>query len=401
MPTWLALFTIAGIFDLTPPERPGLPLDEEIGGPPVLDWSRRLPGPKVTAATHTELVRPAVDGESIFVGSAGDSSLLRLLRSTGELLVEYPARAPLLAEAVAADGRVWFVDGAGYTFCYAIEGGEPIWSHFGGAPITARPTLTAETAYVANVDGVVFALHASTGEVRWRYQRPTDASRQSDLTLFGAPSPVVVEDELLVGFSDGAVLALDLSTGRPIWEARVGEGRYPDIIGTPRAEGDDLYVGGYSEPFVALDLRNRTPRWRIDAGTAAEPLVEEQLLFHPSTDGKLRAVRRDTGEVLWTFETGDSGALSSPQATAIGVLVSSSDEGIYLVDRETGALLWRYDPGYQLNGVTAGLTVVGRQILALTNAGTLLSFVAPAPPPTVLEIEGDRSWDGRSLFRPR
>jgi outer membrane protein assembly factor BamB len=82
-------------------------------------------------------------------------------------------------------------------------------------------------------------------------------------------------------------------------------------------------------------------------------------------------------------------------------LVSSSDEGIYLVDRETGALLWRYDPGYQLNGVTAGLTVVGRQILALTNAGTLLSFVAPAPPPTVLETEGDRSWDGRSLFRPR
>ena len=237
--------------------------------------------------------------------------------------------------------------------------------------------------------------------MRWRYQRPTDASRQSDLTLFGAPSPVVVNDELLVGFSDGAVLALDISTGRPIWEARVGEGRYPDIIGTPRVEGDDLYVGGYSEPFVALDLRNRTPRWRIDAGTAAEPLVEDQLLFHPSTDGKLRAVRRDTGEVLWTFETGDSGALSSPQATAIGVLVSSSDEGIYLVNRETGALIWRYDPGYQLNGVTAGLTVVGRQILALTNAGTLLSFVAPAPPPTVLEIEGDRSWDGRSLFRPR
>ena len=102
------------------------------------------------------------------------------------------------SEAVAADGRVWFVDGAGYTFCYAIEGGEPIWSHFGGAPITARPTLTANTAYVANVDGVVFALDASTGEVRWRYQRPTDASRQSDLTLFGAPSPVVVDDELLV-----------------------------------------------------------------------------------------------------------------------------------------------------------------------------------------------------------
>lgn len=400
MTSWLAVLSFAGIFDLTPPERPGLPADEEIGGAPVLDWSRRLPGPKVTAATHTELVRPAVDGESIFVGSAGDSSLLRLLRSTGEVIVKYPARAPLLAEPVAADGRVWFVDGAGYTFCYAVEGGEPIWSHFGGAPITARPTLTGDTAYVANVDGVVFALDAFSGDVRWRYQRPDDASRQSDLTLFGAPSPVVVEDELLVGFSDGAILALDITTGRPIWEARVGEGRYPDIIGTPKAAGTDLYVGGYSEPFVALDLRNRTPRWRIDAGTAAEPLVEEELLFHPSTDGKLRAVRRDTGEVLWTFETGDSGALSSPQATAVGVLVSSSDEGIYLVDRATGALLWTYDPGYQLNGVTASITVVGRQILALTNAGNLLSFVAP-PAPSDVEVVSERAWDGRSLFRPR
>ncbi|MCB9791821.1 MAG: PQQ-binding-like beta-propeller repeat protein [Alphaproteobacteria bacterium] len=357
-------------------------------GVPSLQWERRLPGAPLSAATHTERAPPVVAGDSVYLGFATASALVEFRRANGEELRRFEAKAPVQSAPVLDEDHVWFADSAGYTWCYNREGGEALWSHFGGAPIASKPLLANGLVLVASVDDVVYALDADSGELEWRYERPADPTRTADLTLFGAPDPVVSEaGEALLGFSDGALVAISVLSGEVLWERRVGEGRYPDIIGTPLVVGREAYVGGYSKPLVSFDLNSRTVRWRVDAGSASQPLLVGDTLYHGGTDGKLRAVHRVNGDVLWTWDSETTGALSRPQLTETGLLVSSSDGSLYLVDPETGEQTWTYDPGYLLDGITAAPVVVGRQVLVVTNAGRLLSLVVP-----VQHAESKKAW---------
>lgn len=351
--------------------------DGDFAAAPVPHWQRLLPGPRLMAWTHTERGRPATDGQDLFLGSAAVDALLQVSRTDGEELHRYPAGAPVQSEPVLIRDEVLFSDGAGYTWRYDLGETEPSWSHYGGAPVASSPTVTGNLVLVANVDDVVYALDADDGELRWRYARPADATRASELTLFGAPSPVRVGDLVVVGFSDGGVVGLSAASGEVEWERRVGEGRYPDVIATPLVDDGVAYVGGYSEPLVALDLTQKAVRWRLDVGSASTPTLVDGVLYHGATDGKLRAIDAQGGEVSWTWDSDTTGALTRPQVLEAGVLVGSSDGSLYLVSRHDGTLLWEHDPGHLMDGITVAPLVVGRQLIAVTNAGRLLSMLSP------------------------
>lgn len=375
------LLLLGSFFAQEAPERRAPGYEGDFAQAPVPHWQRLLPGPRLQAFTHTERGRPGTDGTDLFLGSAAVDALLQVSRVDGSEIFRYEAGAPVQSEPLMLNGEVLFSDSAGYTWRYGIGADEERWSHYGGAPISATPTLAQGHVYVANVDDVVYALDAAGGELEWRYARPYDATRDSELTLFGAPSPQRIGDIVIAGFSDGAVVALSANAGEVLWERRVGEGRYPDIIGEPLVEGRVAYVGGYSEPFVALDLEQRAVRWRQDIGSAAPPTLVDGTLYHGATDGKLRALDAESGEVLWTWDSLTTGALTQPQVLDAGVVVGSSDGSIYLVSRHDGVLMWEHDPGHLLDGVTVAPLVVGRQLVAVTNAGRLLSMLSPGDDP--------------------
>ena len=377
MTSLLLLLAAPFVFDLGPKDYPAISLDGRFDEAPVPHWARRLPGVPIAAFTHTERSRPTTDGTSLFLGSASSNELIQLSRGDGELVQVYAAGAPVQAEAVVQDGRVYFADTGGYTWCYEVGSTEPLWSHFGGAPIGSKPTLAEGRLYVSSVDDVLYALDTDDGGLLWRYARPADATRDSELTLFGAPAPLIAGRLVLAGFSDGAVVALDAVDGEVNWERRVGEGRYPDVIATLVLDDGDVFAGGYSEPLVSFDVGTRNVRWRLDVGSAEPPLLTGDVLFHGATDGKLRRIDRATGTVVWTWDSGTTGALTQPQGTGAGLLVASSDGSLYLVDADLGTLNWSYDAGATLSGITSAPLVMGRQVVAVTNAGRVISMLAP------------------------
>ncbi len=348
--------------------------------PPVLDWLRVLPGMPGMSATHTERSRPAFDGTWVYLGQDSNDAVYQIHPVTGAVNRTWTTKGPVQSEVRFLDGDLLFCDLGGYTHRVPASGEGSSWQHFGGAPIASSPTLHEGVLYVSNVDDTVYALDAASGELLWRYARPTDPTRTSELTLFGAPSPTVEGDHVIVGFADGNLVALGLTDGQVGWERRVGEGRYPDLIGTPLVLDGTAYVGGFSEPLVAVDLATRNIRWRLEGvGSATVPTPHEGLLYHGGTDGRLRAITQLDGEVLWTWDSQTTGALTQPQVTDAGLIVGSSDGTLYLVDPESGLETWRWDPDMMLDGVTVAPLLLDRQAIVVTNAGRLMSLVVPAP----------------------
>jgi outer membrane protein assembly factor BamB len=364
--------------------------EESFNGKPVLEWSRDLPGGKAGGLFHTERAAPAVHNGLLYVGSAGGSALYSLDLNSGGLNHSYPTESAVFSSPLFQEDGIYFSDSAGYTYRFEIGESEPTWKHFGGVPIGATPTLHGDTLFVATVDDLVFAIDKNTGETHWRYQHPPDATRQSELTLFGAPSPVAQGAEVFFGFSDGSLAALDVETGQVNWERQVGQGRYPDLIATPVVADGDIYLGAFSEPFLALDRQSHNPRWSLDLGTAAAVAVSGDRLYVGGSDGQLRSVDRKTGEVVWSWDSDTSGALTAPQLTQVGIVVASSDGGLYIVNAKTGRLNWTYKPDHHLAGISATPMVFGDRLVATTNGGQLLSFrtVKTSTPP-----ESWRKWD--------
>jgi outer membrane protein assembly factor BamB len=352
----------------------------EFASPPVADWNAELPGGRVNAASHTERTRPVVTGDGILVGSAAGKALYLVSRTDGRLLRTYPAAASVESAPAVVGDAVYFADTGGIVWCYGLDGTER-WSHPTGAPVLTEPVVDAGVAYVTNVNDLAVALDARTGELVWQYQRKPDVTRTTELALYARPPAVVAGDLVLLGFSEGSLVAVDRKRGEQVWDKRIGEGRYPDLVAAPVLSGTDIVAAGYFEPLVAIDLASRNVRWRVDVGAASAVALGtiggSPVVYHPGTDGKLRAIVTLTGAESWTWDSETGGALTTPLVTPAGLLVGSSSGGIWLVDPATGATVWTYAGETLLDGVSATPTIDGRQLLFTTDAGRLYSMVVP------------------------
>ena len=97
------------------------------------------------------------------------------------------------------------------------------------------PSLSDDGRWVVvtNVDDLAVSLRADTGELEWQYRAKRDLTREAEMSLYAAPRAIIRGEEVLLGFSNGTLVAVELETGEEIWSKSVGEGRYPDIVADP------------------------------------------------------------------------------------------------------------------------------------------------------------------------
>ncbi len=393
-PAWLAA---AGLASLNPsptdgsPTRAQSPYPGDFSGAPAQLWLEHLPGERVPSAIHTEAGGPLLHGPYLYTGTAGEDTLLVLDRTDGRLIRRLPARGLVRSTPVVADGHLFYGDAGGASWCWRLIDGvpaeEPTWVHVGTAPVLASLAPTADRIYVADVANVVVALDARTGDLAWRHAQKLDPGRKAELELYGHPPPALVGELLLAGFSDGTLVGLDASSGDLLWQRRVGEGQYPDLIADPLFIGGDVIVGGFTAPLVSMDLATRNIRWRIDEVGAAHGAAlyrdadgqPGRQIFHGGVDGILRAVDRVTGAVDWEWDSKTRSALTRPLVTPAGLLVAAASGSLYLINAETGKKRWEWLPGFHVSGITATPAQEGRQLVAVTNAGNVVSLAVPEP----------------------
>lgn len=169
-------------------------------------------------------------------------------------------------------------------------------------------------------------------------------------------SPVMAENRVFFGNSDGIIYALNGKSGKPDWQYKTG-GR---VMGRPTLDGAYLYALSDDGHLYKLERRLGRLVWRFDThgGAVARDLpgpksaaydyqssaatVVDGIVYIGSADKKLYAVSVETGQEKWHFDTG--GIVRSTPAVADGqVFFGSYDNHVYAVDARTGALRWKFD----------------------------------------------------------
>lgn len=129
-------------------------------------------------------------------------------------------------------------------------------------PLVADGTMYLTTAY----DGL-FAIDASTGQLRWKI----DPLNGDFLQCCGPVNRgvAITQDLVILGRLDGTVVALDRRTGAPRWSSRIADNKLGySVTLAPLVYRDMVIVGvgggdlGIRGSLIALSLRDGKVRWR-------------------------------------------------------------------------------------------------------------------------------------------
>lgn len=235
-----------------------------------------------------------------------------------------------------------FVGGLdGQLYSIQVSTGEVVWSFPTRAENLSEPLIFDGQLYVQSGNNTVYALDAATGKQLWLYSRQDTNS----LSIRGGSKPTVRNGTLYVGFSDGFIVALVLNNGALKWEKQLNKNKkFKDIDSNPLVDGEFLYVAGYDDHLYALRAATGEMVWKSDRGGWGNLTVVGDRLYYATSSGEIRAVDKTTGQKVWSYELKD-GVATAPTLYK-GLLVFGESQGqLRFLDSGTGRVVASYDPG--------------------------------------------------------
>lgn len=265
--------------------------------------------------------------------------------------------------------------------------------------LTASPIVAEGKVFTLDAAGRVTAFNATTGSVVWTAS--LTPSTEKDQEGFGG-GLAADGGKLFAGTGYGVVVALDLGSGKRLWEKNVGS----PVRASPTASAERVFVVSRDGQVYCLAGSDGTELWtfrgmpeRASILANQSPAVDGDVVVVPYPSGDLVALRVSDGGAAWSDSLSRSRTASS--------LASMSDASRPAIDRgtvfaaghagrmiataqRTGERLWSLNvPSIQQPAV-AGETVfvvdTGGQLMAITRADGKIQWTAKLP--------GSSNWSG-------
>lgn len=351
-------------------------------------WSRAIPRdtsyawqqsehstPQLMRQTPTGLV-PLADqpssseGLRLLVGSTRTKGLLLLDSRAGATIERFQLRGGVESPVVfdPASGDLYAGDNAGYVYRMKSDGTK-VWEYESLGPILASVGLGDNLVYLHAMDGALVALDKATGKAVWNYRR--EATLSEGLPLFGSSAPIVAKGMVIAGFEDGHVVAVNEKDGSLAWDyVLVSEEHWQDVDGQAlRVDEDRLVISAHQGETVCLKISTGEAMWKAKAGGGELPLLHENTLYIPGSDGTLSAVDVRTGERLWSWETPNKSIPQAPLYWRGALMLATSDGNLYAISPEKGEHLYTFSTDFLFTGFSSTLVSGGDVLFVVSDGG--------------------------------
>lgn len=321
----------------------------------------------VTGDTH-EFCGPVVVDGIVYFASDQQSTLFALDAYTGEILWEYDVVNHVDDAVTWYQGRVYVP--ADSAWCLDALTGERIWAFkpSPGFKMNGTPAVADGVAYFthapdwSNTD--VCALDASTGDLLWQVTLPAYSTGcvtvHNDLlfvptyvgslyaldtadggtvwensdspTGYWDSSPVYVDGTIYICGFDGYARGIMALTGETIWQRPISPGiRY--IAATPAFGYGSIFFADQVDSFHRLSAPDGSVLWSVPGVQHGSPALADGTVFFGQgadrANGQVRALDIETGQELWSYQTGGTEVYSSPAVTDGVVYIAGMDWNLY------------------------------------------------------------------------
>lgn len=270
-----------------------------------------------------------------------------------------------LALVASEDGRLWALH---------EETGKKAWRTQLNAQVLSAPVCDNNIVAVLTFSGDLIGLNAQTGEKKWTY-----AGTAPVLSLRASSTPLLFNGAVIAGFGNGKLMAVELESGRPLWEARVGVSqgsseieRQIDIDGDMLVDNDTLYAVAFQGRLAAIDLRSGRRMW--DAAASSYVGMSEGFgnIYVVGASGSITAFSKNNQGVHWEQTALARRQLSGSAVIGNYVVVGDIQGYLHLLSQVDGHFAGRMN--FDSDGVRVAPLVVDDVMYIYGNSGKLAAY---------------------------
>ena len=335
-------------------------------------WRKDVGAGQGDGLTH---LTPAIDGETIYtVDHKGRITALN--RLTGKKLWQLKTKEEISGGISVDSGILYLGSSAGELIARSSEDGSELWRKQLSSEILSIPRSNGNVVAVQTMNGRLYVLDSRTGDQLWFYESPPPV-----LILRGTPSPVVIDNAIYAGFSNGRLMAFNPQNGLILWEQRIAlpQGRSElermvDIHASPVLHEGILYVAAYQGRVSAVARGTGSSVWAQDASTSEDFAVANGRLFLSQSDGQINSYNSATGELVWTNDQMLRRGLGAPQVFGNYVAAVDFKGYLHVMKQSDGEFVAR--TRVDRKGARADMLTDGEILYVYGNKGKLTGFTA-------------------------
>jgi outer membrane protein assembly factor BamB len=306
---------------------------------------------------------PAVDAGYAYVASAeGELSKLDVINGSQAWRVNVGEK---LTGGVGVGGSLVIVGTQkGSIYAYDISG-KLQWKSRLSSEVLSAPKYFDGLVIVRTGDSRIYGINANDGSRKWVYDRTGPA-----LTLRSSAGVVVDGGAVYAGFAGGKLVSVRADNGKIMWEASVAQPkgvteieRIADITSLPFVDGPLVYAVAYQGRIAAVDRTSGRVVWNRDISSLSGLTAEDARIYVSHAIGSVYALDYTTGKTFWRQAGLKNRQLTGPLAMGSLIAVGDVEGYVHFLSREDGPFSARVKTG-------------DSQILpqmALINSNTLLA----------------------------
>lgn len=316
---------------------------------------------------------PAVENGQVYAASMS-GEVFKLDAASGRQVWRVNAGERLSGGVGVGENLVLVGTPTGYVIAFNQDG-KLLWKSKVSSEVLSVPRVSGGMVVVRAGDSRVFGLSGIDGSRKWIYQRATPS-----LSLRSSAGVVIDSGAVYVGFAGGKLIALRLEDGKIIWEASVAQPRgvteierIADITSLPIVDGPLVYAVAYQGKIAAVDRASGRVVWSRDISSYTGINAEEGRIYVAHANGSVYALDYASGKTFWKQDDLMYRHPTAPLPMGGVIAVGDLEGYVHFLDREDGSFYSRVRT--MESPILARMTALGSNgVIAQTRGGGLYAI---------------------------
>lgn len=285
--------------------------------------------------------RPVYSGGRVYAAS-GDGNVSVLDEDSGKVVSHIDTKKRVSGGVEVGDGLLVVGTIKGEVLAYDL-GGKLQWTQSLGGEVIAPAAVSNKVVVVRTSDGRIYGLGADDGKRRWVFQRAAPA-----LLLRSESGVLAIGRDVVAGYPNGKLIALDIDDGKLTWEVAVSQPRgatelerIADVAGLPVVDGNNVCAGAFQGKVACFEISSRNMAWSRDLSTSRTIAADKKNLYVVDDAGAVQALDKSQGASVWKQDKLLHRKLTSPVILDGRIVLGDYEGYLHVISPENGELIGR------------------------------------------------------------
>ena len=310
--------------------------------------------------------------DGLVYAAGRDGSVYALSEEGGRIVTRLEVNTVLTGGVGVNENTV--VVGSGKGDIIALDpAGRPLWKSSVSGEVVAPPRVASGNVIVRTADGRIVVLNRIDGKRKWVFQRAAPA-----LTLRTNASVLVNRGVIYAGYPGGKVVALELDSGKPIWEATISLARgatelerIADVSGLPVLDDTRICAAVFQGRTGCVETLNGNVLWSREISSADGVGIDARYVYVADIGGNVFALDKTNGATVWKLEKLQLRGPGTPIVIKGRILIGDRDGLVHVMSPDNGELIGRVPTD---GSRVVSLSANGDRVIAQTDKGGVFAI---------------------------